>query len=58
MRLNARIGKMYKNILYYKYGNIQVKLTIKDIITLSEYITLLLNESIPFTLRIEVINDL
>ena len=46
---------MYKNILCYYYGTIQVKLTIKDIVTLSEYITLLLNESIPFTLRIKEI---
>jgi len=44
---------MYKNILCYYYGNIQVRLTIKDIITLSEYVTLLLNESIPFTLQIK-----
>ena len=47
--------KMYKNILCYSYGNIQVRLMIKDIITLSEYVTLLLNESIPFTLQIKEI---
>ena len=41
---------MYNNILCYYYGNVQVKLTIKDIITLSEYITLLLNDNIPFKL--------
>ena len=46
---------MYKNILCYSYGNIQVKLTIKDIVTLSEYITLLLNDNIKFTLQIKEI---
>lgn len=47
---------MYKNILCYSYGNMQVKLMIKDIITLSEYITLLLNENISFTLQIKEIS--
>lgn len=46
---------MYKNILCYSYGNIQVKLAIKDLVTLSEYITLLLNDNIKFTLQIKEI---
>ena len=46
---------MYKNILCYSYGNVQVKLTIKDIVTLSEYIILLLNDNIKFTLQIKEI---
>ena len=46
---------MYNNILCYSHGNIQIRLMIKDIITLSEYLTLLLNENIEFTLQIKEI---
>jgi len=45
---------MYKNILIYNMDNKIIKINIKDIITLSEYISLLLKDNIPFTLKIKL----
>jgi len=44
---------MYKNILIYNMDNKVVKIVTKDIVILSEYISLLLNDNIKFSLKIK-----
>jgi hypothetical protein len=46
---------MYKNILVFDLDGRMVKLNIRDIGTLSQYIKLLLNDNIPFQLHIKEI---